>query len=258
MGRIRTVKPEYFKHLKLFELEESTGLPLRVAYAALWTVADREGRFTWIPRQLKIDCLPYDDVDFSRVLDALMTRDFVRKYTINDDVFGYIPAFSDHQVINNRESASKLPNPRDCNELTRATHVNDATTTPTKGKGREGKGKEQDKNNTPDGGLNGYIFEGENFRINQKDFLKHQSIYPNLNLLTEYQQLDIELRDTTKKQRWGALNAKLNYRNKNGQPSNRHFGEKQVSNVEQATLENAAYAAQLEEQIRREALASDD
>jgi len=81
MARIRTVKPEFFKHLELFELEEETGLPLRVAFAALWTVADREGRFKWIPRQLKIECLPYDNIDFSRVLHALTTREFIKKYT---------------------------------------------------------------------------------------------------------------------------------------------------------------------------------
>lgn len=60
-----------------------------------------------------------------------------------------------------------------------------------------------------------YAFEGESFRINQRDFKQHSEIYPKLDLLKQYRQLDIELRDTPKKQRWGALNAKLDYRNKN-------------------------------------------
>ncbi|KZZ72373.1 hypothetical protein A3765_28615 [Oleiphilus sp. HI0130] len=143
MARIRSIKPEYFKHLKLFELEEETGLPLRVAFSALWTVADREGRFVWIPRQLKIDCLPYDEVDFSRVLDALSTRDFVRKYTVNGVEYGVIPAFKEHQVINNRESESKLPDPSNDEGLTRDSRVTDASTTPAQGKGKEGKGRER-------------------------------------------------------------------------------------------------------------------
>ena len=148
MARIRTIKPEYFKHLKLFELEEETGLPLRVAFAALWTVADREGRFVWIPRQLKIDCLPYDEIDFSRVLNALTTREFVIKYAVEGVEYGYIPSFLDHQVINNKERASKLPDPTDDAALTCDPRDDDALTTRDVRKGKEGKGKEQDKNPT--------------------------------------------------------------------------------------------------------------
>ena len=73
VARIRTIKPEFFRHAGLFDLEQETGLPLRVAFAGLWTAADREGRFAWKPRELKLDCLPFDLVDFSRVLDALST-----------------------------------------------------------------------------------------------------------------------------------------------------------------------------------------
>ena len=68
--RIRTVKPEFFTHEGLFELEKETGLPIRVAFAGLWCAADREGRFKWEPRRLGVQILPYDQVDFSRVLDA--------------------------------------------------------------------------------------------------------------------------------------------------------------------------------------------
>ena len=142
MARIRTIKPEFFKNLKLYELEEETKLPVRVAFAGLWTVADREGRFVWVPRQLKIDCLPYDDVDFSRVLHALTTRGFIKKYVVNNEEFGVIPGFLEHQVINNRESASKLPEPTDSNTLTREPRVDDALATRAVRKGREGKGRE--------------------------------------------------------------------------------------------------------------------
>ncbi len=149
MGRIRTIKPEYFRHLEIFEAEEETGLPLRVAYAALWTVADREGRFKWIPRQLKIDCLPYDDVCFSRVLHALATRGFIQKYVQNGKEYGLIPTFKDHQVINNREAESKIPKPNDFSDLTREPRVDDACTTRAVRKGREGKGKELNKTLCP-------------------------------------------------------------------------------------------------------------
>jgi hypothetical protein len=70
MGRIRTVKPEVFCHEELFELEQETKLPMRLAWIGLFTCCDRDGRFVWRPRTLKVAILPYDDVDFSRVLDA--------------------------------------------------------------------------------------------------------------------------------------------------------------------------------------------
>ncbi len=147
MARIRSIKPEFFTHWDLYSLEQETGLPVRVAFAGLWTAADREGRFRWIPQQLKLACLPYDDVDFSRVLHALNTRGFIEKYVVDGAEFGFIPGWKNHQVINNRETASVLPKPSSDNVLTRAARVDDATSTPlcnaqAEGKGKEGKGKE--------------------------------------------------------------------------------------------------------------------
>lgn len=159
MARIRTVKPEFFKHEDLYEAERETGFPLRVAFAGLWCVADREGRFKWKPRQIKLDVLPYDEIDFSRVLDALLTRGFIVKYANGTDVYGCIPTFLEHQVINNREAVSVLPSIDDDGSQklsidkgfdacgTRDQRVDVAPSTPLspaqgEGKGREGKGRE--------------------------------------------------------------------------------------------------------------------
>lgn len=153
MARIRTIKPELFKHEDLYDLEQSSGLPVRVAFMGLFTCCDRNGRFKWRPRALKLDILPYDEVDFSRVLDALMTRDFVRKYVIDDEEYGVIPTFLKHQIINNKESASVLPEPTEMSYIstscTRRPRVDDATATPLykdqgEGKGKEGKGREEE------------------------------------------------------------------------------------------------------------------
>jgi hypothetical protein len=144
MARIRTIKPAFFRHLDLFEAERETGLPLRIAFAGLWTVADREGRFRWEPRAIKLDCLPYDDVDFSRVLDALTTRGFVVRYNVETREYGYIPSFPKHQVINNREAASDLPEPNETNILTREARVDDACLQSLKSAQGEGKGREQE------------------------------------------------------------------------------------------------------------------
>jgi hypothetical protein len=64
MARIRTVKPELFRHDSLFEAEQECQLPLRLAFIGLFTCCDREGRFRWRLRQLKLDVLPYDSIDF--------------------------------------------------------------------------------------------------------------------------------------------------------------------------------------------------
>ena len=157
MARIRTIKPELFKHEELFDLERESGLPLRVAFIGLFTCCDREGRFKWRPRALKLDILPYDECDFSRVLDALTTRDFVRKYVSDGEEYGVIPTFLKHQVINNKESGSVLPTPTKSSYIsttsTRAPRVPDACPTPLnldqgEGKGREGKGREEEGKGT--------------------------------------------------------------------------------------------------------------
>lgn len=109
MARIRTIKPAFFRHEGLYDLEQETGLPVRLAFAGLWTCADREGRFEWRPRVLKLDCLPHDAIDFSRVLDALLTRGFILRYEVGNAAYGCIPTWSEHQVVNNRETASDIP-----------------------------------------------------------------------------------------------------------------------------------------------------
>jgi hypothetical protein len=152
MARIRTIKPEFFRHGGLFDAEIETGLPLRVAFAGLWSACDREGRFMWRPRQLKLDALPFDQVDFAQVLDALRAGGHVVRYTVNGVDYGCIPSWKRHQVINNRETESILPLPCELSlaagSVTRAARVADTTPTPlvhaeAEGNGKEGKGTEK-------------------------------------------------------------------------------------------------------------------
>lgn len=167
MARIRTVKPELAAHEEMFDLEESTGLPVRFAWVMLFTVADREGRFAWRPRTIKAQTLPHDMIDFARVLDAWVTRGFVVKYRVGNEWFGWIPTFTKHQVINNREAASDLPDIAAADEIvsnnnndldacgTRQPRVEDASGTREvhalgegRKEGREGKGKEGKENSS--------------------------------------------------------------------------------------------------------------
>lgn len=145
MVRIRTVKPEVYRHEKLYDLEKKTGLPVRLFWIGLFAVCDREGRFKWRPGSIKLDILPFDIVDVSLILDELWGAGFITRYRSKTDEFGCIPTFRDHQVINGREAQSKLPawSDQNCEVLTCGPRVTE-THVHARGeqKGREGKGTE--------------------------------------------------------------------------------------------------------------------
>jgi hypothetical protein len=107
--RIRTIKPEFFTHAELADLEFDTALPVRLAFIGLWCAADRDGRFKWDPRRLGVQILPYDNVDFDAIMEALNRAGFIDKYEVEGRTFGCVPSFSRHQVINNREQDSSIP-----------------------------------------------------------------------------------------------------------------------------------------------------
>lgn len=144
MARIRTIKPDFFRHEALYEAERASGLPLRIAFAGLWTAADREGRFRWQPRTLKLDCLPYDDVDFAAILHALAEGGFIVKYQGEkpESHYGYIPGWNKHQHINLREAQSALPAPPDAPTNQECADTCEHVQTHGEGKGREEEGKE--------------------------------------------------------------------------------------------------------------------
>jgi hypothetical protein len=133
MPRIRTIKPEFFKHEKLFDAEKQTGLPIRLAFIGLWTLADREGRFCWRPRQLKVEIFPYDEISsFEDILDALQVFGFIKKYEFEKEFYGFIPSWHKHQRVNNRESLSTLPSPElgiILSSSTREPHITHACST---------------------------------------------------------------------------------------------------------------------------------
>jgi hypothetical protein len=143
MARIRTVKPELFRHVSLYKAETQTQLPLRLAFIGLFTRCDREGRFKWVPEDLKCDVLPYDkEIDFEAVLEALANFGFIVKYQLNGKFYGCIPSWHEHQTINTREQQSRIPNPFESNDLDES-HVEDTAMhvhAHGEGKGREGKG----------------------------------------------------------------------------------------------------------------------
>lgn len=132
MARIRTIKPEFFTSEDIVYLTPLS----RIFYVSLWCEADREGRLEWKPKTLKLRYLPGDNCDIEELAAELIEAGLIALYEVNGKTYAEIPTFGKHQVINNRESQSKIP-PR----------VSDASSTREsgvqgEGKGREGKGKE--------------------------------------------------------------------------------------------------------------------
>lgn len=111
MARKRLISPEFFTHGTLYDAERASGLPLRIAFAGLWTACDRRGLFRWKPRELKLAILPYDDVDFAGVLSALEAAGFVQRYVVDGKEYGRVPSFGNWQTFHRNEQASDIPEP---------------------------------------------------------------------------------------------------------------------------------------------------
>jgi hypothetical protein len=146
-GRIRTVKPELFSDETLWDLEKETGLPLLRVFVGLWCYCDRDGRFVWSPRALRGAIAPCWDGDMAAALEALASKLYIVRYTVNGRDYGYVRTFSEHQAINGKELPSGLPPPVLHATDTRAAREEHATVTRPEpirgeGKGREGKGRE--------------------------------------------------------------------------------------------------------------------
>ena len=85
----KKTKFDPFTDERLFEAESDEGFPLRVAYLGLQAVADKNGRFPWMPRTLKRQICPHDDgVIFTDVLEVLKALALIE----HDDEHGVIVA----------------------------------------------------------------------------------------------------------------------------------------------------------------------
>jgi 5-methylcytosine-specific restriction endonuclease McrA len=105
LARIRTIKPEFFTSEDIVSMS-----PLaRLFYVSLWCEADREGRMEWKPVTFKMRYLPGDACDVSELAKELMARGLIVLYSADGRQYAEIPTFTEHQVINNRESDSSIP-----------------------------------------------------------------------------------------------------------------------------------------------------
>ncbi|PHQ24786.1 hypothetical protein CLH62_14580, partial [Marinobacter guineae] len=93
MARARNIKPGFFTNDELGELS-----PLaRLAFIGLWGQADFNGNIKCKPKRLKVEILPYDNVEFGKLLEELEGHGFVQQYQVDGESYLHVVNFRKHQ-----------------------------------------------------------------------------------------------------------------------------------------------------------------
>ena len=109
MARARNIKPGFFTNDELGELS-----PLaRLAFIGLWGQADFNGNMKCKPKRLKVEILPYDNVDFAELISELEGCGFVQRYQVGNENFLHVVNFQKHQRPHKNEvlRGTDIPKP---------------------------------------------------------------------------------------------------------------------------------------------------
>lgn len=107
MARSRNIKPGFFQNEVLADMP-----PLvRLLFAGLWTIADREGRIEDRARRIKVAVMPYDEINVDEALDILATAPdpFIIRYEIDGARYIQITKWHEHQKPHHMEIPSQIP-----------------------------------------------------------------------------------------------------------------------------------------------------
>lgn len=105
MARIRTVKPEFFRHEGLQDLEIAhPGAYCMLVFEGLWGHCDSQGIFEYRPRILKLDILPFLPFEMADTLRLLEAAGFLTVYQSGGKQYGKIESFPTHQRFSGKES----------------------------------------------------------------------------------------------------------------------------------------------------------
>ncbi|MDD4178863.1 MAG: hypothetical protein PHH14_02280 [Candidatus Margulisbacteria bacterium] len=113
MARIRYLKPDFFKDEDIKELP----FEVRIFYEGLWCMADREGRLEERPERLKVEIMPYDEIDIEKALTLLALpkkhgrQPFINRYVTDKQRFIQIINWHKHQKPHHTEKESTIPPP---------------------------------------------------------------------------------------------------------------------------------------------------
>lgn len=107
MSRSRNIKPGFFKNDLLVELP----FEHRLLFIGLWTEADRDGRLEDRPIKIKMALFPADNVDVNAGLQALHDKGFILRYSVGENQYIQVLAWSKHQNPHCKEARSIIPAP---------------------------------------------------------------------------------------------------------------------------------------------------
>lgn len=108
MARIRYLKPDFFTNEELGALSPYH----RLAFAGLWPQADKAGRMKDRPIKLKLTILPYDEINFDKLLDDLHKTGFITRYKVDGEAYIQVNTWEIHQRPHHYESESLYPPPK--------------------------------------------------------------------------------------------------------------------------------------------------
>jgi hypothetical protein len=118
VARIRNIKPEFFKHGLLQDLQaENPSLYPMLVFGALWPQCEYTGVFLWDIRVLKLEILPFLDFDLNKSLEILEKNGFILKFRHKRNEYGYVINFKKYQAISKRELSQNLKYPVPSQEI---------------------------------------------------------------------------------------------------------------------------------------------
>lgn len=106
------MKPDFFIDEDIAELPPL----IRVFFQGLWCSADKSGRLEDRPKKLKVQLMPYDDINIEEALQVLAKeknnspqRSFIIRYKINGEKYIQITNWDKHQKPHHTEKDSLIP-----------------------------------------------------------------------------------------------------------------------------------------------------
>lgn len=155
MGRIRSIKPEFFLHEELGQCSAHA----RLLAIAMLTMADCEGRFRWIDMQVHGSVFPWEaEVNVRALLGELLSVHYCSHAEIDGKEYVEVENFKKHQRLSGKEAQAKssLPSIKDLQTKNKEGSRGEA---PSSSLSLLGTGEQGNSNKTPHspprGGVNG-------------------------------------------------------------------------------------------------------
>lgn len=136
MARIRTVKPEFWSSEQVMECSPMA----RLLFIGLWNFCDDAGNHVASAKTVKAEIFPGDDIsstDVQGMLDELSSNSLIAFYTNGDKEFLHVTGWRKHQKIDKPTYKHPAFSEDDRRAVVEAS--------PPEGKGREGKGREEEQ-----------------------------------------------------------------------------------------------------------------